>query len=105
MGGAGVSKNDKEADKWFRLAAEQGHSEAQRYLGCSYANPWSKGVPYDVVQSYAWTKMAADQGNEAARINLLQLTEGMPQLTSGMTSAQIEEGKRLSEEYTRRFAK
>ena len=31
--GYGVPENDREAVKWFRLAAEQGHADAQFRLG------------------------------------------------------------------------
>ena len=36
--GRGVLKDDAEAVKWYRLAAEQGHADAQFYLGVMYAN-------------------------------------------------------------------
>ena len=36
--GIGVPKNDAEAVKWFRLAAEQGLARAQHNLGLMYAN-------------------------------------------------------------------
>ncbi|NOR73090.1 MAG: hypothetical protein GQ467_04385 [Mariprofundaceae bacterium] len=30
--GKGVTRDDKEAAKWYRKAADQGHASAQRYL-------------------------------------------------------------------------
>ena len=39
----GVLKDAAESVKWFRLAAEQGHADAQFYLGVMYANV-PKGV-------------------------------------------------------------
>ncbi len=45
----------------FRLLAEQGHAEAQLYLGIMYSQ--GLGVPKDFVQAYRWYTLAADQGN------------------------------------------
>jgi uncharacterized protein len=36
--GEGVPKDDAEAVKWFRKAAEQGHAKAQFNLGAMYDN-------------------------------------------------------------------
>ena len=41
--GEGIPENDREAVKWFRLAAEQGFSDAQLNLGVMYSN--GEGVP------------------------------------------------------------
>ena len=35
--GEGVPQNDAEAAKWWRRAAEQGHTKAQYNLGAMYA--------------------------------------------------------------------
>ena len=43
---AHTKKDYKEAIKWFRLAAEQGHSSAQINLGSIYENG-EGGVPQD----------------------------------------------------------
>ena len=34
--GTGVPQDDAEAERWYRLAAEQGHFEAQYQLGLAY---------------------------------------------------------------------
>ena len=36
----GVTRNDVEAFRWFRLAAEQGHANSQASLGLMYKNGW-----------------------------------------------------------------
>ena len=38
IGKGGVEKNEVEALKWYRKAAEQGYAEAQYDLGFMYAN-------------------------------------------------------------------
>ena len=41
--GEGVPENDKEALKWFQLAADQGVARAQFNLGVMYSN--GEGIP------------------------------------------------------------
>jgi len=43
--GRGVSQDDQEALKWYRLAEEQGQPRAQYNLGMMYEN--GQGVPQD----------------------------------------------------------
>ena len=51
---------DAEAARWFRLAAEQGHADAQNYLGDRY---WTgEGVPQDYAEAVHWYRLAAYQG-------------------------------------------
>lgn len=68
INGNGVTKNEREAAKWFRLAAEQGHIAAQYNLGVHYAN--GNGVAKDHVQAVKWYRLAADQGDAVAQHNL-----------------------------------
>jgi TPR repeat protein len=64
--GQGVSTNDVEAVKWFRLAAEQNDADAQNSLALMYSQ--GKGVPEDDVQAYAWWSLAAAQGHAGAAL-------------------------------------
>ena len=48
--GQGVSQNPKEAGRWYRLAAEQGHDGAQYYLAFMYK------VGSGVLQDYTLAK-------------------------------------------------
>ena len=63
--GRGVPKDDAEAVRWFRLAAEQGHTLAQNALGAMYAN--GRGVLKDSVLAHMWSNIAGANGDEAAR--------------------------------------
>ena len=56
--GEGVVEDDAEAVRWYRLAADQGHADAQYNLGLMYA----KGVPEDDAEAVRWYRLAADQG-------------------------------------------
>ena len=55
--GHSVPKDDAEAVKWYRLAADQGLAIAQHNLGGMYRD--GKGVPQDYAVAYAWFSLAA----------------------------------------------
>ena len=62
--GIGVPKNQVEAVKWLRKAAEAGHAEAQFQLSRAY---WKgEGVGSDPEKAATWAKAAAEQGNPGA---------------------------------------
>ena len=56
--GEGVPQDDREAVKWFRLAAEQGAARAQFNLGIMYAD--GEGVPQDDKEAVKWFRLAAE---------------------------------------------
>ena len=65
--GLGVPIDFGEAAKWYRLAAEQGLTNAQKTrrdvrLG--------RGVPKDMVQAAKWTRLAVEQGDADAQHGL-----------------------------------
>lgn len=55
-------QNEKEAFRWYKLAAEQGHATAQRNLGYCYYR--GEGVPKDKKEAAKWWRLAAEQGDE-----------------------------------------
>src|ERR1035438_1985783 len=59
--GQGVSKDYKEAARWYRLSAEQGYAPAQTILGFMYRD--GRGVPQDPKEAVRWYRLAAEQGN------------------------------------------
>ena len=63
--GQGVPKDEVEAAKWVRRAAEQNDAQAQCETGVNYT--WGRGVAKDEVEAYKWTVLAADQGDQKAR--------------------------------------
>jgi uncharacterized protein len=63
--GDGAPKNDVEAVKWFRRAAEQGLANAQGMLGIMYAK--AEGVPRNYVLAYMWLDLAAKGRQGAAQ--------------------------------------
>ncbi|MDJ0955851.1 MAG: hypothetical protein QNI91_03280, partial [Arenicellales bacterium] len=66
-----VAQNDKEAARWYTLAAEQGYPGAQTNLGTMYAN--GEGVSRSRSEAIKWLKRAAAQGDKIAQKNLVAL--------------------------------
>ncbi len=59
--GQGVPEDLVEALRWFRLAAEQGHAEAQNNIGRMFLD--GKGVLQDHALAYMWFNLAAASGH------------------------------------------
>jgi TPR repeat protein len=66
--GFGVPKDDTQAVKWFRKAAEQGHAMAQKNLGRCYH--WGRGVQLDYGEAVKWYRKAAEQNVAEAQFEL-----------------------------------
>jgi len=67
-GQARDDKNDIEAMRWFRMAADQRNATAQNSIGLLYSKGW--GVSQDYVEAMRWYRMAADQENAVAQYNI-----------------------------------
>jgi TPR repeat protein len=73
--GDGVAKNDTEAVKWLRKAADQDSPLAERYLAEMYFK--GRGVPADDEEAAKWLRMAAEQNDAQSQYNLAVLyTQG-----------------------------
>ena len=66
--GAGVPKDNTEAEKWYRLSAQQGLITAQHYLGFMYYN--GLGVLKDYREAAKWFRLSAKQGDSYSQYNL-----------------------------------
>ena len=66
--GRGVAKNDTEAAKWFRVAADKGYAPAQNDLGFFYAE--GRGVKKDDAEAVKWYQRAADQNYPPGQMSL-----------------------------------
>ncbi len=66
--GKGVAQDNNQALRWYRKAADQGHTSAQYNLGVMYRE--GKGVAQDDKQAARWYRKAADQGDADAQHNL-----------------------------------
>lgn len=63
--------NFVEAAKCYRIAAEDGHPEAQYCLGLCYRD--GEGVPQNYAEAIRYCRMAAEQGLEEAKQTLKEL--------------------------------
>ncbi|HIO02701.1 MAG TPA: sel1 repeat family protein, partial [Alphaproteobacteria bacterium] len=84
-----IGRDEDKAAKWFRMAAEHGHLDAQQNLGLLYAS--GKGVARNYVSAYVWWSQARDQGSNMAAGNLRLL---MPL----MSEAEISKAQNLVDE-------
>src|SRR2546425_640274 len=90
FGNLGVAKDEVEAAKWYRKAAEQNDASAQYDLGLCYDN--GNGVVKDEIEGYKWFLLAAAQGHENAKKN-------MAIIESWLTRQQIAEGQKLASNF------
>src|SRR5947209_8753494 len=66
--GKGVAKDQVEAVKWYRKAAEQNYARGQNSLGACYEE--GAGVAKDQVEAIKWFRKAAEQNYAGAQYNL-----------------------------------
>src|SRR5439155_1122252 len=86
----GMAKDDAEAVKWYRKAAEQNNAPAQYDLGVCYY--YGQGVAKDYVEGYKWWLLAAAQGDEDAK-NAVSILENK------VSREQIAEGQKLARNF------
>ena len=68
FGNLGVPRDEVEAVKWYRKAAEQNDAWAQYNLGFCHAS--GRGVAKDYVEAVKWWRKAAEQNDPWAQNNL-----------------------------------
>ena len=83
--GQGVPQDNKEAARWYGLAADQGYALGQYNLGLMYAK--GRGVPQDYIQAYMWYNLAAT--NRRGDLRLLAV-KGRNQAAKEMTPEDID---------------
>jgi hypothetical protein len=88
--GKGVSRDDKKALVWIRLAADQGLHDAQYFLGLTYEH--GNGVSQDFIQAHKWDNLAGINGLEIAE-------KDCDALAKQMTPDQIAEAQKLAAEW------
>lgn len=100
QGAGGLAKNDSEAFKWYKKAADQGYAPAQYNLGILYDE--GRGVPQNRAAAYFWLHLAASTGKKdyAARrdrtaqhltlVQMAQLKKRAAEWKAALTSASPE---------------
>ena len=92
--GRGVPRDDAEAARWYRLAADQGLTEAQYNLGLLYVT--GRGVSRNDVTAYMWFDLVALRSTGAIRDNGIHYRDLVAQR---MTAIQIADTQRLALEW------
>ena len=91
--GLSVAKNDAEAARWYREAAEQGYGDAQLKLGAMYHA--GAGVAQDYVGAYMWLDIAMSTATLDEDKDLAEDVEMIRGIVgTEMTAADISEAKR-----------
>ena len=76
MTGRGVRRDDAQAATWHRKAAERGNALGQYNLGLMYLHGRG-GIEQSQVNAWAWLKLAAEQNNGSAQVQLGTLAQQM----------------------------
>ena len=88
------ARDTRQAIRWYRVAALNGHAEAQFRLGACYYSGIG-GTPVKTVQGFAWINVAAARGHEEAA----DMKAALALLTPRLSDAE----KRQVEELTQRY--
>lgn len=86
--GTGVTQNDQEAGKWFRLAAEQGNVRSQHYLGLQYL-VGGMGVVQNYKEALNWFILSAKQGDSGSQSEIAMMYEEGRGVTQNLSLAYI----------------
>jgi uncharacterized protein len=71
--GRGISRDYREALRWFKKSAVQGNAIAQSNVACMYDK--GEGVPQNHVEAAGWYLQAAERGNALAQFTLGSMYE------------------------------
>ena len=82
-----MPKNLPEGAKWYRKAADQGHAEAQAFLGYAYFT--GEGVTQSDIKAYVWLSVSKINGLRAGK-------RWLKKLRKRMTKQQIAQAKVLA---------
>ena len=97
--GDGILQDYREAMNWCLKAAEQGNANAMINVGSYY---WDgSGVDKDFVEAYKWVLLASKQDSTDAVVNANAI-RNVTMLKSHLTSEQIAEGEKRSNDWLRR---
>jgi len=69
--GKGCSEDFGKAVKYYKLAADQGHPDAEYFMG--YMFEYGRGVANNKDEAVRWYTLAMQHGNEDAKIALKRL--------------------------------
>ena len=79
-----ATENLEEAVRYFRMAASQGHADAQNNLGICYQD--GEGVTKNLNEAAYYYSLAAEQGNKIAKSSLRELLTEQPSLVGNKSN-------------------
>jgi TPR repeat protein len=101
--GLGVQKSAAQAFRFFRVAAEHGHTEAQRELTLCFVN--GEGTEADGELALTWARRAAVHGGPRARLTLgTMLLKSSPAEAAGVLERAVAGGERKAEHHLFKLA-
>lgn len=89
--GEGVSKDDAEGAKWYRLAADRGDIVSQLALGTMYVN--GRGVKRNLIQAYSWFTIVSHNGDRGITSQALKVRDLIEQT---MTTREIDQAEEFA---------
>lgn len=92
--GEDVEQDEKEAAKWYRLAADQGHQWAQQNLGLMYLS--GRGVARDLVCAHMWFNLASAHDDVDCASEAVKQRNAV---AAKMTDAQIAQAVAMATQY------
>lgn len=93
-GRGGLKKDYAEAERWYRLSAEQGDPYAQASLGLLFR--FGKGVPQSFEQAYMWFDLAVARTSGGEQESIQEMRDAV---AARMSPEQLAEAKRLAKEW------
>ena len=93
-GRGGLKQDYVEAERWHRLAADQGDPYAQASLGILLR--FGKGVAQNDIEAYKWFYLAASHTSGGERESIVELRDST---AARMTPREIAEATRLAREW------
>ncbi|MOA26485.1 Localization factor PodJL [compost metagenome] len=91
--GQGLTQDYKQAAAWYRRAAEQGHAEAQYYLGLIYAK--GQGMQEDYKEAYAWVSVSIANGKDGVKMR--------DAIAEVLTADQLEQAQQTAAQYFEQY--
>jgi uncharacterized protein len=102
--GLGIPKDKSEAVSWYRRAADQGYPDAMLNLGVSYRT--GEGVERDLPRAFQWLDDARWLTQFSQNMKTKWRIRGtLDDLKQSMTREQIQEGEKLSREWSENYLK
>ena len=93
VNGYRVKNNYIKAFKYFKMAAEKGHAQAQHEMGVAYYS--SQGVKRDIITAYAWFYLASQKSIHISNKNSKSIYKDLLVSDKKRANVKVSEFKKL----------